>query len=139
MKLSERGEHGMRAQLHLEQRYGQGLSLTRPIAPAQRIPPRFLESILPRLKRAGVVTSRRGNDGGHALAMPRGEIVRRQAVRAPGGPLSAMASVAELRRVAQGNSRHRGLYAVLVDVHEAISAILDSTSLANVLRRNQES
>jgi len=136
MKLSKRGEYGMMALCHLAERYGEGLSHIRSIAAAQEIPPKFLESILLHLKRAGFVTSRRGNDGGYALALPPDEVLLGNVIRALDGPLAPIASGDELRIIAQRNERQPGLYAVLMDVHAAVSGILDQTSLADVLRRN---
>ena len=45
------------------------------IADRARVPVKFLETILVDLRRAGFIESRRGQLGGHALALPAGEIM----------------------------------------------------------------
>lgn len=138
MKVSKRGEYGMRALCHLAERHGVGLVHMRAIAADEKIPSKFLEGILLQLKRAGFVSSRRGNEGGYALAKPPAQIVLGDVIRILDGPLAPMASAEELRQMMQRNPRQVGFYATLVDVRNAVSDILDRTSLADVLRRNDE-
>lgn len=57
------------------------------IASDQRIPRKFLEAILNDLRKAGLVTSRRGASGGYALAKAAAEITVADVVRAVDGPL----------------------------------------------------
>lgn len=60
------------------------------IASAQRIPPKVLETVLAELRRAGLVTSRRGPDGGYRLARPAAEISVADVIRAIEGPLASV-------------------------------------------------
>lgn len=128
----------MRALCHLAERHGAGLVHMRAIADAEKIPAKFLEGILLQLKRAGFVSSRRGNDGGYALAKSPAEIVLGDVIRVLDGPLAPMASADELRAMMRRNPRQVGFYATLMDVRDAVSRVLDCTSLADVLRRSEE-
>jgi Rrf2 family protein len=68
---------------------GQGEPVgTRAISGRQGIPARYLEQIFQRLRRAGLLTSRRGPGGGYLLARPAAEISLRQIVEAIEGPLA---------------------------------------------------
>lgn len=58
------------------------------IAKTQEIPPKFLESILLQLRRAGIVQSQRGPEGGYWLARPAPEVTLAEVIRAVDGPLS---------------------------------------------------
>jgi Rrf2 family protein len=58
------------------------------VAEAQDIPVKFLESILAELKRAGIVGSQRGSEGGYWLARPAGEVSVADIIRAIEGPLA---------------------------------------------------
>jgi Rrf2 family protein len=58
------------------------------LAAVQQIPPKFLESILLQLRRAGVVTAQRGPDGGYRLARLATEITLADVIRAIDGPLA---------------------------------------------------
>jgi len=127
----------MRALCHLAERYGKGLVHIKTVAADEEIPPKFLEGILLELKRAGYLTSRRGVDGGYQLARSPDEIRLGEVIRVLDGPLAPMASAAELQALMDRNPRQIGFYAVLMDVRNAVSGILDSTSLAEVLKRNR--
>ena len=58
------------------------------LAQAQRIPVKFLENILAELRRAGLVGSQRGAEGGYRLQKPAGEISVADVIRAVEGPLA---------------------------------------------------
>ncbi|WP_431966553.1 RrF2 family transcriptional regulator [Nocardia sp. bgisy134] len=60
------------------------------IATAQRIPPKVLETVLGELRRAELVVSRRGPDGGYSLARPASEISIADVIRAVEGPLASV-------------------------------------------------
>jgi Rrf2 family protein len=70
MAITQRSKYALRATLELAMRFGHGPTSIGEIAKAQAIPARFLEAILAQLKRAGLVESRRGNEGGYVLARP---------------------------------------------------------------------
>lgn len=70
----------------------------RVISDRQGVPARYLEQIFQRLRRAGIVASKRGPGGGYSLARPPGDITLLQVVEAVEGPLGAaleMASAGE--------------------------------------------
>ncbi|QIS08174.1 RrF2 family transcriptional regulator [Nocardia arthritidis] len=60
------------------------------ISSAQQIPPKVLETVLSELRRAGLVVSRRGPDGGYWLAKPPKEISVADVIRAIEGPLASV-------------------------------------------------
>jgi len=57
------------------------------LARTQAIPGKFLEAILTQLRRAGLVRSQRGPEGGFWLARPAGDISLADVIRAIDGPL----------------------------------------------------
>ena len=58
------------------------------LASRQGIPFKFLENILAELRRAGILQSQRGTDGGYWLTVPAGEVSVADIVRAVEGPLA---------------------------------------------------
>ena len=58
------------------------------IAKAQQLPPKFLENILSELRRAGIVESHRGTEGGYRLARPAHQITLADIIQAVDGPLA---------------------------------------------------
>lgn len=86
MKLSSRARYGVRAVFDIAF-HQEGLATQlRDIAERQNIPPRFLEQIFLDLKRAGLVSSRRGPKGGYLLAQSPDEIRLGDIIRALEGP-----------------------------------------------------
>ncbi len=137
MKISKRGEYGIRALCHLAERRAGEFVQIREIARIESIPWKFLEGILVQMKRAGWVRSRRGVEGGYTLAREPHEIVLGEVIRLLDGPLAPMGSAAELRDLMQRNRRHAGFYEVLIEVRDAAARILDRTTLADVVERNR--
>lgn len=136
MKVSKRGQYGMRALCHLAEAHGSGVVQIREIARRESIPAKFLEGILLELKHAGIVRSRRGIDGGYELAREPREVMLGQVMRVLDGPLAPLGSAAELKELMKSDPRQAGFYSVLMDVRDAAATILDKTSLADVVARN---
>jgi Rrf2 family transcriptional regulator, iron-sulfur cluster assembly transcription factor len=91
VKLSNKGRYGVRAVFDIAFHSEGRATQIKDIARRQGIPPRFLEQIFQDLKRAGLVTSKRGPRGGYALARPAGEVTVGDVVRAVEGPISMCA------------------------------------------------
>ena len=70
MRISAKVDYAMRALVELAANTGDGPVTSERLADAQGIPQKFLQNILLELRRAGIVASHRGPDGGHALARP---------------------------------------------------------------------
>jgi len=138
VKVSKRGQYGMRALCHLAETHGQGVVQIREIARKESIPGKFLEGILLELKHAGIVRSRRGIDGGYELARDPAEIMLGQVMRVLDGPLAPLGSAAELKELMKSDPRQAGFYSVLIGVRDAAASILDQTTLAEVVARNSK-
>lgn len=70
MRISTRGEYGIRAMLDLALRYGEGPIPLRAIAERQQISEHYLEQLMSALRKAELVVSVRGAQGGYQLAAP---------------------------------------------------------------------
>src|ERR1700752_2254845 len=86
MRLSARADYALRAVIELAAA-GPGHVTADQLARAQQIPGKFLETILTQLRRAGIIRSQRGPDGGFWLARPASEISLADIIRAIDGPL----------------------------------------------------
>src|SRR5579859_7365998 len=86
MRLSARADYALRAAIELAASR-EGHVTSDQLAKAQQIPAKFLEAILTQLRRAGLVRSQRGPDGGFWLARPAEEISLADIIRAIDGPL----------------------------------------------------
>jgi Rrf2 family transcriptional regulator, cysteine metabolism repressor len=68
MRISSKGDYGLRALFDLAQRYGEGPVQSDAIATRQGIPVNYLNQLLITMRRAGLIESLRGPQGGHMLA-----------------------------------------------------------------------
>ena len=68
MRVTTWGEYGLIVSLHLARRAGQGPIAARELAETERLPHDYVEQILLRLRRAGIVSAVRGAHGGYSLA-----------------------------------------------------------------------
>ena len=143
MRLSKRGEYGLRAMIDLAaalqspDRRENNVVQIKEIADRQHIPAKFLEQILLSLKNAGFLHSRMGVGGGYYLAKPINEITLGHIVRVLDGPLAPIGCVSHMAYEACGcpDERTCGLRLVMLDVRNAISDILDNITLADVTQR----
>ncbi len=87
MRISSKGEYGLRALFDLAQHYGEGPVQSRDIHLRQGIDENYLNQILISLRKAGLIESIRGPQGGHRLARPSAQISILDAVLALEGPL----------------------------------------------------
>lgn len=137
MKVSHRGLYALKALIHLAEAYERGLVPAHSIAAEEGIPEKFLEGILLTLKNARVVASERGREGGYRLRRPPQEVFIGDVVRLIDGPLAPLGDVVELQRLVRTEGRHPGLFDLFLDVRNAAAAIVDKSSLADVVERNR--
>ncbi|HLG68708.1 MAG TPA: Rrf2 family transcriptional regulator [Acidimicrobiales bacterium] len=129
MHVPARVDYGLRALLTLAA--GEVPQTADALAASQGLPPRFLGVIMADLRRAGVVTSQRGAEGGYRLARPAAEISLASVIRVLDGPL------AEVRGVRPEHARYEGpaahLQEVWVAVRASLRTVLENVTLADVV------
>src|SRR5512145_1272958 len=141
MRLSKRGEYGLRAMIRLAEPAERGNSPVmmqiKDISQREQISPKFLEQILLTLKNAGLLHSKMGVGGGYYLARPASEITLGQIFRVLDGPVAPIKCVSQMAYEPCGcpDEQTCGLRLVMSDVRNAIADILDNTSLADVTKR----
>lgn len=97
----------------------------------QGLPRKFVESILSELRRAGLVRSQRGSDGGYALAVPASGITVGAVIRVVDGPLAEVRGLDPLATEYVGVAQH--LPEVWLAMRAALRTVLDQTTLEQVL------
>jgi Rrf2 family protein len=132
--VSARCDYAVRAMLAVAAD-GEELVKASALAGAQGIPLSFLQGILLDLRRAGLLHSHRGIEGGYALARPQQDISVGDVLRAMNGSLTTVrglpADVTTYHGVAVG------LRNVWLAVHDAIEDVVDRTSLADLIKFRQ--
>ena len=135
--ISQKARYAFKALLNLA-RAGQHVSRSaRDIAAAERIPQAFLEQILLELRRAGLVGSRRGRDGGHVLlkspdAVSFGQVLR--LIDGPVAPLPCLSRTAYRRCDDCSDEASCGLRRVFGRAYEANLEVLEVTTIADAIR-----
>jgi Rrf2 family protein len=140
MRLSKRGEYGLRAMIILAHAYNESpdaMVQIKEISEQDKIPPKYLEQILLALKNAGMLQSRMGIGGGYYLARQPRDINLGQVIRVLDGPLAPIRCVSHMAYESCGcpDEHTCGLRMVMGDVRNAITDILDNTTLEDVTKR----
>jgi Rrf2 family protein len=136
MRISQRGLYALRALTVLAERFGNVVKI-KDIAADEKLPEKFLEVILLDLKRARIVASLRGANGGYRLNRPPRSISLGEVIRKIDGPLAPFEDAESLRRRVKTDAKHRPLFRVLLDVRNATANILDHTTLSDLCCRSR--
>jgi Rrf2 family protein len=135
MRITAKVDYAVRASTELARRWidagGRAPMKGEAIATSQEIPVRFLESILAELRRAGIVGSQRGAEGGYWLARPPTEVSVADLIRAVEGPLADVHGTPpeELDYTGPASS----LQTVWIATRAALRSVLEATTLADIV------
>jgi Rrf2 family protein len=127
--VSARTDYAVRAMLAIAADHP-NLVKAATLAAAQDIPLSFLQGILLDLRRAGLLHSHRGVDGGYSLARGASEITVGDVVRAVGGALTTVRGLPT--GITKYHGAATGLKDVWVAVEEAITGVVDHRTLAEL-------
>jgi Rrf2 family protein len=88
--ISQKARYAFKAIIALSDSRSDECRQARDIAKSEQIPQSFLEQILLELRRAGLVASRRGRDGGHFLLRDPADITFGEVLRLIDGPVAPL-------------------------------------------------
>jgi Rrf2 family protein len=135
MKISMKGDYGVRALVELAHHFGEGPVQSAVIANRQSIPEPYLDQLLTSLRRAGFIRSVRGPQGGHALIRDPHDLRLSEAMTALEGSLSPIACLDD------PNGCHGTpsccLRGVWEEIEQATTKILDSITIADLAERER--
>jgi Rrf2 family protein len=134
--ISKRTQYGMKAMLALGRRYGEGPVVIATLAAEESIPLKFLEVILLELKGHGLLHSKKGKGGGYHLSRPPSTVTIGSLIRMMEGPLAPLPCASETAyRACEecGDIESCGTRIVMRQVRDAISGVLDRTTLSDLL------
>lgn len=133
--VSTRGEYGMRLMIDLARHWGQGSVSLHAVAKREDLPEAYLEQLVAALRRAGLVTGKRGAGGGYTLARDPQEITAGHIVRALEGPIEPQICTAEGDPVVNCvRENDCGTREVWLRLQSTIASALDSMTLADLAR-----
>jgi Rrf2 family protein len=134
MRVSTRGDDGLRALVELAGHHGQGPLQSSEIALRRHIPEQYLDQLLPTLRKAGFIRSVRGPGGGHELSRPPEQICVRHVIEALEGSISPVSWLDEPPE-STDHPHQCGQREVWERIREATGQILESYSLSDMLER----
>ena len=136
MRISSKGEYGLRALLELTHQFGRGPVQTKQISQRQDIPEAYLSQLLIGLRKAGFINSRRGPQGGHSLACPPAEINLSQVITVLEGTMAPMPCAEEGVPSDCPMQYQCVLQEVWQEVGRAIDGVLSNTTLEDLRQRH---
>ena len=136
MKLSTRGKYGLNAMVYLASKAQEGPQPLRAIAQSNLLPDQYLEQLLGCLRKAGLVNTVRGAQGGYQLARPAGEITVGHIIDAMEGPLQLSECAIESEPTCPNSDvcPTRRVWEYLTD---SINSLLYSISLQDMLETKE--
>ena len=134
MRVSAKVDYALRAVTELAAS-PPGFVKAERLATAQEIPLKFLENILLELRRAEIVASQRGAEGGYKLAKPAADVSLADVIRAVEGPIATVRGArpedTSVQRLATA------LREVWIELRTSMRGVLETTSLADLVERGR--
>jgi Rrf2 family protein len=131
MRITAKADYAVRAAAELAAAQDDGVLVKgEQLARSQSIPQNFLENILTELRRAGIVRTRRGAEGGYQLARAAGEITVADVLRAVEGPLAAVQGNRPESLSYEGAAEH--LPEVWIALRASLRSVLEHVTLADL-------
>lgn len=134
MRLSTRGHYGLKAMFDLALNYGTNPIPLKSVAERQNISDNYLEQLISVLRKAGLVKSVRGAQGGYMLARDPKDITVGEIIRVLEGPIAPVECVSEVDPAECDQSDICITRTVWARVRDSIAEVLDSISLADMCR-----
>lgn len=138
MKISTKGEYGIRAMLYIGMHAESGPVTSHEIARHQGIPEPYLRQILALLSRDRLIQSNRGPQGGHVLGRPASQITLRHILMTLEGQTTAIDQILALPCTIDLGTEHCVIRETFLEVKMAIERILTATTLERMVNRQRE-
>ena len=136
MRISTKGDYGVRALVDLALHSGEGPVLRTDIARRQRVPEAYLDHLLAQLRRDGFVRSTRGPGGGHQLARPAEEICLLHVIESLEGSIAPLACLED--EPADDDREACAQQWVWREIYDYTRQFLSGVSVADLAARERE-
>ena len=138
--ISKKTIYAFKALIHLAGTPSGQPVLIADLARDENIPKKFLEFILLSLRKGGLLQSRIGKGGGYTLALPSNRITIGSIVRILEGdiaPVQCLSTTNYARCEECQDEATCGIRLTMADVNVALSTVLDSLTLADMIERSK--
>jgi Rrf2 family cysteine metabolism transcriptional repressor len=133
LKLSTKGRYGVKAMIDLAQHLGEGPTSLKSIAERQGISEHYLEQLVSGLRKAGLVKSVRGAQGGYILGREPANIKIGEIIRVLEGPIAPVDCVSEEDPECCAKAEYCVTRTIWEKIRDSIADVLDSITLENIL------
>lgn len=134
MRLSTKGRYGVRAMFDLAMHSGDAAIALKSVAQREKISEKYLEHLFSSLKKAGLIHSVRGAQGGYRLARSPEEITLGDIIRVLEGPVvPAECAVESGANESCHRSSECAMRSIWCRIRDEINGILDGITLAEVV------
>ena len=138
MMISTRGRYALRVMIDLAEHIDEGYIPLQTIAKRQGISEKYLEQIIGRLSKAGLVQSARGAQGGYKLTKAPSECTVGEILRVLEGDLAPVACAASVHPALCPRLDDCVTTEVWRRIGEAINNVVDNITLADLLKWQEE-
>ncbi len=132
MKISTRGRYALRMMIDIAEHGAEGKVSIKEISERQGISVKYLEQIVPSLKRAGLLRSERGLGGGYMLSRPPEQYTAGEILRAIEGRLAPVACLDDETNCCE-RSGHCETLGFWTGLYNVINDYVDSVTLQEFL------
>lgn len=133
MKLSTKGRYGLKAMFELALSYGEGPTPLNNIAQKQNLSLHYLEQLFATLRKAGLVKSIRGAQGGYILADKPENITVGNVLRTLEGPIAPSDCVIEDEESECSRLGHCVTRTIWGRIKDSIDEVIDSITLQDMV------
>ena len=139
MRITTLAEYGVICALHLARRVGDGPVTGRDIAASERLPADYVEQILLRLRRSGIVRSTRGAHGGYELARDAAQVSIRDVIEASETTTFDLHCVSHpIGEERCSSSHHCSIRPVWLLLQQKIEDVLEGVHLSDLLAEESQ-
>lgn len=138
--ISKKAQYSLYALTYLAKKYEHGPVLISEIAEAEKLPKKFLETILLELKNMGIVSSKKGKGGGYYLIKKPENVNFAEIIRFFDGAIALLPCVTynyyeECNHCKDENTC--GVRAVVKEIRDQTVAILKKTTLKDIIDKEK--
>lgn len=137
MRFSTRGRYGVQIMVDLAKHSDEGPISLKSVADRQKLSEHYLEQLVPELRKAGLVKSVRGAQGGYILAKKPESINIGDVIRVLEGPIAPVECTNQTGSDCCEKTSFCVTREVWVKVRDSINDVVDSISLADLISDNE--
>ncbi len=132
--LSKKTQYAFKALMYLTEKNADGPVLIAEISKKKKIPLKFLENILLELKKAGILSSKKGKGGGYFFNLPPEKIPLAKVMRLIDGPIALLPCVSLnfYEKCKNCEEKKCGLNKVMIEVRDATLSVLENRTVADI-------